>query len=180
VPDNTIFNTAELVEFMQKYRVTEILFTPSLAETLLATTQNVSIQIPTLQVVWLNGEVGNKLAAAAANLSLVQVVTSKLLETCEQKMPRVRVFNTIIFHLRVRRGAYAHQLELIAACKVAATELRHDPSRQSGTVGHVAKFASHLIMDTQSHTPVQERHQPGELWVSGRGIDPLAHCIALV
>ena len=94
VPDNTIFNTAELVEFMQKYRVTEIMFTPSLAETLLATTQNVSIQIPTLQVVWLNGEVGNKLAAAAANLSLVQVVTSKLLETCEQKMPRVRVFNT--------------------------------------------------------------------------------------
>ena len=55
--EQVIFNTAELVKYLEQHRVSEILFTPSLAETLLAAVDDVSAQLPHLQVVWLNGEV---------------------------------------------------------------------------------------------------------------------------
>eukprot|EP00658_Telonema_sp_P-2_P084082 TRINITY_DN9241_c0_g1_i1.p2 TRINITY_DN9241_c0_g1~~TRINITY_DN9241_c0_g1_i1.p2 ORF type:complete len:576 (-),score=163.93 TRINITY_DN9241_c0_g1_i1:2486-4120(-) len=78
VPDTVIFNASELTTFLRNYRITEILFTPSLAETLLSGIDDIASRVPSLQNVWLNGE----------------VITAKLLQTALLKMPHVKVFST--------------------------------------------------------------------------------------
>jgi phenylacetate-coenzyme A ligase PaaK-like adenylate-forming protein len=74
-----IFNTDELVAYLAQQRVSEILFTPSLAETLLASIDDVSTQLPSLQVVWLNGEVvTTKLLQVSCQMSQCVMVSCYL------------------------------------------------------------------------------------------------------
>ncbi len=58
IPDETIYDPRKLVTFLEKYRITRVLFTPSLLEQVLNTPGlDLHKRLSHLQIVWLNGEV---------------------------------------------------------------------------------------------------------------------------
>ena len=81
IPDDVVFAPRALTQFIAEHRITEILFTPSLLQGVLNSTDRKQLRsaLSSLRVVWLNGE----------------VVPSSLLRLSLDVLPRsARVFNT--------------------------------------------------------------------------------------
>ncbi len=81
IPDEIIQDPKPLLDFLEAGRITEVLFTPSLMETILNTVDGGTLQAKTaaLETIWLNGE----------------VVTRRLRDRILRRLPaRIRVFNT--------------------------------------------------------------------------------------
>lgn len=81
IPDDIIYDPKSLVAFLAEHKITEILFTPSLLETVINSIDADQIQskLASLKVIWLNGE----------------VVTTKLKNRVLKRMPaHVRLLNT--------------------------------------------------------------------------------------
>ncbi|WP_163336423.1 type I polyketide synthase [Desulfopila sp. IMCC35008] len=58
IPDETIYDPRKLVAFLEKYKITRVLFTPSLLEQVLSTDGlELEKRLSNLSIVWLNGEV---------------------------------------------------------------------------------------------------------------------------
>jgi len=144
VPDDIVFQVEELAKYLETKRVTEMLFTPSLLETLLGSVSESTLQSLDLQVVYLNGE----------------VVTTKLLQACLFYMPNVRFVNT-------------YSISECGEVCCTILDPKREEGRKFCTVGPVIKgsFPKHYIMaeDEGIHTPV-ERGLEGELWVAGPGV----------
>lgn len=140
IPDDIIFDTASLAPYLQKKNVTEVLFTPSLFETLLRTIDVEFLRTLPLQVVWLNGE----------------VVTTKLLQQAREIIPDVLFCNTYSIS------------ECGEVCSGRLDADREDCPKFC-PVGKSAAFAETMFMDTETLEPVA-KGETGELWVSGRGV----------
>ncbi|MBW2571833.1 MAG: amino acid adenylation domain-containing protein [Deltaproteobacteria bacterium] len=81
IPDDIIYDPKSLIAFLAEHKITEILFTPSLLETVVNSIDADLIQskLAALKVIWLNGE----------------VVTTKLKNRALKRMPaHVRLLNT--------------------------------------------------------------------------------------
>lgn len=144
VGDDIVFQVEELAKYLEAKKVTEMLFTPSLLETLLGSVSETTLQRLDLQVVFLNGE----------------VVTHKLFQACLFYMPNVRFVNT-----------YSISECGEVCCTVLSQE--REKGRKFCTVGPVIKgnFPTHHIMgeDDGTYTPL-EPGKEGELWVAGPGV----------
>ena len=58
IPDDAIYDPPALLDFLEKYEISEVLVTPSLLESVLnAGGPQVAERLPALKVLWLNGEV---------------------------------------------------------------------------------------------------------------------------
>lgn len=142
IPDDVIFDTRRLAPYLEEKAVTEVLFTPSLFETLLSTVDVGFLRSLPLQVVWLNGE----------------VVTTKLIKQAREHLPSVLFCNTYSIS------------ECGEVCASRLEADREDCPRFC-PVGNVAGFAQHLIMDTTEGEPTPvAAGESGELWISGRGV----------
>lgn len=140
IPDDIIFDTERLASYMEAKAITEVLFTPSLFETLLSTTDVGFLRSLPLQVVWLNGE----------------VVTTKLIQQAREHLPHVSFCNTYSIS------------ECGEVCAGRLDADREDCPKFC-PVGHVASFAQHKLMDPEAGEPVP-RGEAGELWISGPGV----------
>ncbi|NQT70309.1 MAG: amino acid adenylation domain-containing protein [Desulfobacteraceae bacterium] len=81
IPDDIIYDPKSLIAFLAEHKITEILFTPSLLESVINSIDADQIQskLASLKVIWLNGE----------------VVTTKLKNRVLKRMPaHVRLLNT--------------------------------------------------------------------------------------
>jgi len=81
IPDDVIYDPKALLAFLAEHKITEILFTPSLLETVINSVDADQIQsnLASLKVIWLNGE----------------VVTTKLKDRALKRIPaHVRLLNT--------------------------------------------------------------------------------------
>jgi amino acid adenylation domain-containing protein/thioester reductase-like protein len=64
IPDDVIYDPEALVRFLEEYRITEVLMTPSLLQAVLnASGPDVGTRLSALRVLWLNGEVVTKVLA---------------------------------------------------------------------------------------------------------------------
>jgi len=144
IPDDVIFDPPAVVDFLRRHDVTEVLFTPSLLETVLNTAGSqageLASSLPKLQVIWFNGE----------------VVTVKLLEQARRTLPRAVLLNT-----------YS-----ISECgEVAAINLREhraDLCPKFCTVGRPVAFGRACVMDDAGKEVAFG--STGELWISGAGV----------
>jgi thioester reductase-like protein len=146
IPDDIIFDSHKLAPYLESKAITEVLFTPSLFETLLNTCDAEFLRSLPLQVVWLNGE----------------VVTTKLLQQAGRHLPDVLFCSTYSIS------------ECGEVCGVRLDAERPD-CPDFCPVGRVADFAEYRVMNTErlsSHDEPEEvaKGEPGELWVSGRGV----------
>lgn len=142
IPDGVIYDPRPLAAYLEEHRITEVLFTPSLLETVLNTVpvERLRPALATLEVLYLNGE----------------VVTTRLRERALAALPAAcRLLNT-----------YS-----ISECHdVATLDLRRGPVPPSGfcPVGYpIAGVTAHLLDGAQE--PVAEG-APGELYVGGPGL----------
>lgn len=78
IPDDVIYDPWKLVEFLERYQITRVLFTPSLLEQILnAANLDLETRLNHLKVVWLNGE----------------VVPTELRNRFFQRLPQVKLVN---------------------------------------------------------------------------------------
>ena len=78
IPDDVIYDPRKLVDFLERYEITRILFTPSLLEQVLNTPQlDIENRLKQLKIVWLNGE----------------VVPTALRNRFFQRLPEVKLLN---------------------------------------------------------------------------------------
>lgn len=140
IPDSVIFDAVKLAEYLQKKKITEVLFTPSLFETLLHSTDGRVLRSLPLEVVWLNGE----------------VVTTRLLDTATTLLPNVKFNNT-------------YSISECGEVAAGRLDKDREDCPKFAPVGNVAGFATHKLMDVETGKQVPQG-QAGELWISGRGV----------
>jgi amino acid adenylation domain-containing protein/thioester reductase-like protein len=139
IPDDIIYDPKALIAFLAEHKITEILFTPSLLETVINSVDADQIQsrLASLKVIWLNGE----------------VVTTKLKNRVLKRIPaHVRLLNT-----------YS-----ISECHdVADTDLREITDLPSGIcpVGIPMSGVEIKLLD-ESMQPVLSG-EVGELYIGG-------------
>jgi thioester reductase-like protein len=139
IPDDIIYDPRLLIDFISKNKITEVLFTPSLMDTVLNSVEKGEIKskFSSLNVLWLNGE----------------VVTTKLKNRALETLPKhVRLLNT-----------YS-----ISECHdVASLDLRDQEDLSSGIcpVGYPIKEIELKLLDANSREV--EPGQVGELYVGG-------------
>ena len=139
IPDNIIYDPKPLIDFLENHHITEVLFTPSLLETIINVLDADQIRSKTslLKAIWLNGE----------------VVTTKLKSRVLQIIPdHVRLLNT-----------YS-----ISECHdIADVDLRHVDDLPSGfcPVGRTIQDVELKLLDEHMQ-PVSSR-DVGELYVGG-------------
>ena len=138
IPDDVIYDPEALVQFLEEYRITEVLMTPSLLGTVLnAGGPEVGDRLADLRVLWLNGE----------------VVTRTLARRVLSTLPDTRVLN-------VFSASETHE--------VAAGDLRDLIENTSATycpVGHPMDPDRLYILDEDAQ-PVPDG-AAGELYVGG-------------
>ena len=138
IPDDVIYDPEALVRFLEEYRITEVLMTPSLLQTVLnAGGPEVGTRLAALRVLWLNGE----------------VVTRTLARRVLATLPDTRVLN-------VFSASETHE--------VAAGDLRDLIDGTSATycpVGHPMDPDRLYILDEEAQ-PVPDG-VAGELYVGG-------------
>ncbi len=139
IPDDIIYDPKPLVAFLAEHRIHEVLFTPSLMETVLNTIDRDVLRtaLASLKVVWLNGE----------------VVTTRLKQRALDTLPEtVRLINT-----------YS-----ISECHdVASLDLRHSVDRASRfcTVGYPIDGITIRLLD--EHLQPAPAGEAGELYIGG-------------
>ncbi len=139
IPDSVIYDPRVLVNFLADNAISEVLFTPSLMETILNSVDSHTLRakLSALQVLWLNGE----------------VVTTRLKHRALETLPEhVRLLNT-----------YS-----ISECHdVASLDLRQTQDLPSGfcPVGYPIEGISLRLLDEQMQ-PVPPG-QAGELYIGG-------------
>ena len=139
IPDDIIYDPKLLIDFISKNKITEVLFTPSLMETVLNSVGKGEIKskLSSLNVLWLNGE----------------VVTTKLKNRALETLPKhVRLLNT-----------YS-----ISECHdVASLDLRGQEDLSSGIcpVGYPIKEIELKLLDENSREV--KPGQVGELYIGG-------------
>jgi thioester reductase-like protein len=139
IPDDVIYDPKPLTAFLAEYRIHEVLFTPSLLETLLNAIDRHALgaALSCLRVLWLNGE----------------VVTTRLKQRAIEALPEsVRLINT-----------YS-----ISECHdVASLDLRRSEDRPSGfcTVGYPIDGIAIRLLD--EHMQPVPNGQVGELYIGG-------------
>jgi len=142
IPDDIIYDPLPLLDFIASHEITEVLFTPSLLETVINTADQATLQykMASLQVLWLNGE----------------VVTTRLKNRMIANLPaHIRLLNT-----------YS-----ISECHDVANEnLRETEELISGIclVGQPIPDISLKLMD-EALQPVPSG-AVGELYVGGPGL----------
>lgn len=124
IPDDVIFDMGLLGPYIREKALTEVLFTPSLFETLIDTSSAEDLKGLPLEVVWLNGE----------------VVTTTLLQKAMNWMPQCALFNT-------------YSISECGEVCAGPLSLREDCPKFS-PVGHLASFARHVLMDPETQEPV--------------------------
>jgi amino acid adenylation domain-containing protein/thioester reductase-like protein len=139
IPDTVIYDPSLLLKYISNWQITEVLFTPSLCETILLMSSLSDIQkaFKTVNTIWLNGE----------------VVTGKLLHTAIANLPE----STDIYNL------YS-----ISECHdVSVENMRktHLPSTNICLAGTPMPDAIIKIMDDNGH--VVQPGARGELYVGG-------------
>jgi amino acid adenylation domain-containing protein/thioester reductase-like protein len=142
IPDEIIYDPLLLLDFLEAHRITEVLFTPSLLESVLNTVDAVTLrrQMAALQVVWLNGE----------------VVTTPL---------KHRLLDTLPVHVRLL-NTYS-----ISECHdVANEDLRDTVDLPSGVcaVGRPIRDVTLRLLD-ECGQPVPTG-EVGELFIGGPGL----------
>ena len=142
IPNSIIYDFPALVSYLEEHDVSEMLFTPSLIESLLASYDMDALRalFAGFAIVWLNGE----------------VVTRKLLATLESVLPD---------------SCALYNLYSISEChEVAALNLRKPElladSPAVAPVGFPADTAHCHILDSETLAPVAPG-EAGELFVSG-------------
>lgn len=139
IPDDVMANPKALLNFIKENQITEILFTPSLLESILNSLERdfIGSKLSSLKVLWLNGE----------------VVTSKLKTRALEALPEhVRLLNT-----------YS-----ISECHdISSHDLRNDKNQESKfcPVGYPIKDVEIKLLD-EKMCPV-EPGEVGELYVAG-------------
>eukprot|EP00928_Gymnodinium_smaydae_P022747 TRINITY_DN18_c0_g1_i1.p1 TRINITY_DN18_c0_g1~~TRINITY_DN18_c0_g1_i1.p1 ORF type:complete len:1364 (+),score=345.60 TRINITY_DN18_c0_g1_i1:82-4173(+) len=141
IPDDIIFDAHQLAPYLKSKAITEVLFTPSLFESLLSTVDTSFLRSLPLQVVWFNGE----------------VVTTKLMRQAKELLPHVSFCNTYSIS----------ECGEVAAGRI--DEEREDCPKFC-CVGNLAGFVDHKLMATEGDPEPVAKGEAGELWVSGRGI----------
>ena len=139
IPDDVIYDPRPLLAFLETHQITEMLFTPSLLESVINAidAKTIRAQMASLQVVWLNGEV------VTTNLK------QRLLDTLS---PHTRLLNT-----------YS-----ISECHDVANEDLRDVEAQSAalcTVGWPIPEVTLRLLDDHMQ-PVPEG-EAGELYIGG-------------
>ena len=138
IPDDVIYDPVALVRFLEEYRITEVLMTPSLLGTVLdASAPDVGSRLSALRVLWLNGE----------------VVTKTLARRVLGLLPETRVLN-------VYSISETHE--------VAAGDLRSLVDETSATYCPVGRplDPDHLYLLDEERQPVPHG-VAGELYVGG-------------
>jgi amino acid adenylation domain-containing protein/thioester reductase-like protein len=138
IPDDVIYDPEALIGFLEEYRITEVLMTPSLLGTVLnAGGPDVGTRLSALRVLWLNGE----------------VVTKTLARRVLAMLPETRVLN-------VFSASETHE--------VAAGDLRDLIDDNSATYCPVGRpmDPNHLYLLDEDVQPVPEG-TAGELYVGG-------------
>jgi thioester reductase-like protein/amino acid adenylation domain-containing protein len=139
IPDDVIYDPGALIQFLEEYRVTETLITPSLLEAILNSSgPEVTDKLSNLKTLWLNGEV------------VTRVLTRRAMEL----LPDVRLLN-------VYSCSETHE--------VAAGDLRElveNPESTYCAVG-VPMDPEHLYLVDDEGERVPEG-EPGELFVGGK------------
>eukprot|EP00931_Biecheleriopsis_adriatica_P116929 TRINITY_DN92505_c0_g1_i1.p1 TRINITY_DN92505_c0_g1~~TRINITY_DN92505_c0_g1_i1.p1 ORF type:complete len:1308 (+),score=257.80 TRINITY_DN92505_c0_g1_i1:43-3924(+) len=140
IPDDVIFDAGALAAYLESKAITEVLFTPSLFEALLQSTDVGMLRSLPLEVVWLNGE----------------VVTTKLIERAKELLPEVSFNNT-------------YSISECGEVAAGRLDAERPDCPKFCPVGRVASFATHRLVDTETGDPVP-KGAAGELWISGRGV----------
>jgi amino acid adenylation domain-containing protein/thioester reductase-like protein len=138
IPDDVIYDPEALIRFLEEYRITEVLMTPSLLGTVLnAGGPNVGTKLSALRVLWLNGE----------------VVTKTLARRVLAMLPETRVLN-------VFSASETHE--------VAAGDLRDLIDDTEATYCPVGRpmDPDHLYLLDEDVQPVPEG-TAGELYIGG-------------
>ena len=138
IPDDVIYDPEALVRFLEEYRITETLMTPSLLEAVLsASGSEIGNRLSSLRVLWLNGE----------------VVTKTLARHAMRRLSGTRVLN-------VYSISETHE--------VAAGDLRNLVENSSATYCPVGRplDPEHLYLLDEQMQPVPEG-VAGELYVGG-------------
>ncbi len=142
IPDDVVFAPRALTKFIAEYRITEILFTPSLLQGVLNSTDPKQLRsaLSSLRVVWLNGE----------------VVPASLLRLSLDVLPRsARVFNTYSIS------------ETHDVCTIELTDLRLD-TRDACPVGYAMDGVTLRVLPEGQ--PDLASSGIGELFIGGRGL----------
>ena len=142
IPDDVIFLPRALTEFISEYRITEILFTPSLLQAVLNSADRHLLRdrLSSLRVVWLNGE----------------VVPTSLLRLALDVLPAsARLFNTYSIS------------ETHDVCTVGLTDFRLD-GVDVCPVGLPMDGVAVRVLPEGESTLVS--HGTGELFIGGRGL----------
>jgi len=139
IPDDIIYDPKLLIDFLAEHKITEILFTPSLLETVINSVDADQIQskLSSLKIIWLNGE----------------VVTTKL---------KNRILKIIPDHVRLL-NTYS-----ISECHdVADVDLREVEDLPSGIcpVGNLMEGVEIRLLD--EHMQQVSSDSIGELYVGG-------------
>ena len=142
IPDDVVFAPRALTQLIAEHRITEVLFTPSLLQGVLNSTDRKQLRdaLSSLRVVWLNGE----------------VVPTSLLKLALDVLPRsTRVFNTYSIS------------ETHDVCTIELTDLCLD-TRDACPVGYAMDgVALRVLPEGQSELASSG---VGELFIGGRGL----------
>jgi amino acid adenylation domain-containing protein/thioester reductase-like protein len=136
IPDDIIYDPLALCQFLKKYNVTRMLFTPSLLETVLDTQSDEIIQksFKKFRVIWLCGEVVTcaLLNRAMKYLSHTKIVNLYSISECHD----VSVENLTEFHKRGEDRKYCPVGKLIPGVKllILDTNLRKVPIGVPGEI----------------------------------------------
>ena len=141
IPDEVIYDPTALLDFLQEFRATEILMTPSLLESVLNVGgESTGEKLAALKTLWLNGEVVTRLLARRA------------MET----LPKARVLNT--YSISETHEAAAGNLR----------ELADNPHSTHCPVGEPRNPELLYVLDEDKNSlPVGEA---GEIYVGGDGL----------
>ncbi|XP_006818170.1 uncharacterized protein LOC102809176, partial [Saccoglossus kowalevskii] len=145
IPDNVIYDPALLVSYLKRHRITRILFTPSLLETVI-NTENLDVAdgLSYLRLIWFCGE----------------VVTTALRDRVGKILPKVKLLNLYSI-------SECHDVAVANLSKEAA-ENKNNSNGQSNkfcSVGTRLPDVHVIIMDDNLHPlPVGA---PGEIYVGG-------------
>lgn len=141
IPDDVIFDAHRLAPYLETKAVTEVLFTPSLFETLLSAIDLGFLRALPLQVIWFNGE----------------VVTTKLIQQAREHLPNVLFCNT-------------YSISECGEVCAGKLDVDREDCPKFCPVGQVADFADHQIMSTEGDPEPMPPGETGELWIAGRGV----------
>ncbi|XP_071951852.1 uncharacterized protein [Antedon mediterranea] len=142
IPDNVIYDPPLLLEFLRKHKITRLLFTPSLLETVLDTGKaDLASCLQNLKIIWLCGE----------------VVTNGLRDRILETLPSIQLLN--LYSISECHDVAVSNLSLDKKTETA------DSKRKFCPVGKLLQGVQVTILDDQFN--VQPVGSPGEIYVSG-------------